>query len=125
MDDISAKLLDELGSGLPRVEPSSAAAADALKPEDLDRWRILLVEMVYLLNACFRDVQYWEGVRSEKDTFKQFAAVLLQLSRLPGHDGTIRITRRGSSHGKGSDKPDYQIRLGDLSIDAAIVSAVI
>jgi hypothetical protein len=125
MDEIAAKLLQELGSGLQKAETTSGPATDASRPEELDRQRILLVEMVYLLNACFRDVQYWEGVRSEKDTFKQFAAVLLQLSQLPGHDGTIRITRRGSSHGKGSDKPDYQIRLGDLSIDAAIVSAVI
>ena len=125
MDEIAAKLLQELGSGLNRAETSSAPATDASRPEELDRQRILLVEMVYLLNACFRDVQYWEGVRSEKDTFKQFAAVLLQLSQLPGHDGTIRINRRGSSHGKGSEKPDYLIRLGDLSIDTAIVSAVI
>jgi len=125
MDEIAAKLLQELGSGLKKADTSSAPATDASRPEELDRQRILLVEMVYLLNACFRDVQYWEGVRSEKDTFKQFAAVLLQLSQLPGHDGTIRITRRGSSHGKGSDKPDYQVRLGDLSIDTAIVSAVI
>lgn len=125
MDEIAAKLLQELGSGLQRTEASPAPATDASRPEELDRQRILLVEMVYLLNACFRDVQYWEGVRSEKDTFKQFAAVLLQLSQLPGHDGLIRIHRRGSSHGKSSDKLDYQIRLGDLSIDTAIVSAVI
>jgi hypothetical protein len=125
MDEIVAKLLQDLGNDALKAETPDAPAARAFQPEDLDQQRILLVEMVYLLNACFRDVQYWEGVRSEKDTFKQFAAVLLQLSHLPGHDGVVRIRRRGSSLGKGGDKPDYLIRLGGLSIDTSIVSAVI
>jgi hypothetical protein len=125
MDDISAKLLEELGSGLQKPEPSSAAPADALQPEDIDRWRILLVDMIYLLNACFRDVQYWEGIRTEKDTFKQFAATLLQLARLSGHDGVIRINRRTSAHGQGAARPDFIVRFGEISIETAIIATLI
>ena len=86
---------------------------------------MLLVEMVYLLNACFRDVQYWEGIKTEKDTFRQFGGILLQLARLPGHDGVIRISHRGAAQGKSSEKADYLVRFGDISIDTSIVSAVI
>ncbi len=125
MDDTAALLLQELSSTLPGNQPHPAAAAGALQPDDLDRQRILLVETAYLLNACFRDVQYWEGVKAEKDTFKQLAAVLLQLARLPCHDGTLSISRRSGAGAKAGDRPDYALRLGDLGIDAAIVAAVI
>jgi hypothetical protein len=108
MDDISAKLLEELGSGLQKAEPPAGAAASALKLEDLDRWRILLVEMVYQMNACFRDVQYWEGIRTEKDSFKQFAAALLQLAQ-PWPHGVIRMGRGESAHGKSGARPDYTV----------------
>ena len=125
MDEISAKLLDELGGGLPKAGPAAGVAADTLQPQDLDRWRILLVEMVYLLNASFRDVQYWEGIRAEKDTFKQLAAALLQLAQLPGHDGVIRINRRASAHGKSTARPDYDVRLGEISIETTIIASLI
>ncbi|HSO59889.1 MAG TPA: hypothetical protein VLR50_02535 [Desulfobacterales bacterium] len=125
MDEISAKLLQELGDNLQR-SPSpgqpTVATADAA---NLDRWRMLLVEMVYLLNACFRDVQYWEGIKTEKDTFRQFVGILLQLAQLPGHDGVIRINHRRAAQGKLSEKADYLVRFGDISIDTSIVAAVI
>jgi hypothetical protein len=128
MDETSAKLLQELGDSLQRGsgpgQPTAATAGTAVA-EDLDRWRMLLVEMVYLLNACFRDVQYWEGIKTEKDTFRQFGGILLQLARLPGHDGVIRISHRGAAQNKSSEKADYLVRFGDISIDTAIVSAVI
>jgi hypothetical protein len=124
MDETAAQLLQQLSRGLPGAQPPPAAAAEALAPEELDRRRILLVEMAYLLNACFRDVQYWEGVKTEKETFKQLAVILLQLAALPGHQGLLQINRR-SGQGKSGDRPDYLIRLGELCIDTAIVSAVI
>ena len=128
MDETSAKLLLELGDSLQRDsdpgQPSDATAGTAAAA-DLDPGRMLLVEMVYLLNACFRDVQYWEGIKTEKDTFRQFGGILLQLARLPGHDGVIRISHRGAAQGKSSEKADYLVRFGDISIDTSIVSAVI
>jgi hypothetical protein len=124
MDQTAAHLLQQLSNTLPGAEPSPAAAAETLQPEELDRRRILLVEMAYLLNASFRDVQYWEGVKTEKDTFKLLAAILLQLAKLPGHQGLLQINRR-SGQGKTGDRPDYTIRLGELCIDTAIVAAVI
>lgn len=125
MDDTAAQLLQELSNPLPGGQPPPAAAAESLQADEIDRRRILLVEAAYLLNACFRDVQYWEGVKAEKDTFKQLATVLLQLTRLPGHDGLLHINRRSGGQGKAGDRPDYSLRVGDLSIDTAIVAAVI
>ena len=122
MDETSAKLLQELGDSQQNDSgPGQPTAAENY----LDRWRMLLVEMVYLLNGCFRDVQYWEGIKTEKDTFRQFGGILLQLARLPGHDGVIRIGHRGAAQGKLSEKADYLVRFGDITIDTAIVSAVI
>lgn len=128
MDETAAKLLQELGDSLQRVSgpgQPTAATADTAAAEDLDRWRLLLVEMAYLLNACFRDVQYWEGIKTEKDTFRQFGGILLQLARLPGHDGVIRISHRGAAQGKSSEKADYLVRFGGISIDTGIVATVI
>ena len=128
MDETAAKLLQELGGSLQGDSgpgPPSATTAGTAAAEDLDRWRMLLVEMVYLLNACFRDVQYWEGIKTEKDTFRQFGGILLQLARLPDHDGAIRINHRGATQGKLSEKADYLVRFGEISIDTAIIAAVI
>jgi len=128
MDETAAKLLQELGDSLQRVSgPGQPAAATTgtVATADLDRWRMLLVELVYLLNACFRDVQYWEGIKTEKDTFRQFGGILLQLARLPVHDGVIRISHRGAAKNKLSEKADYVVRFGDISIDTAIVAGVI
>jgi hypothetical protein len=128
MDETSAKLLQELSDGLQKVsgpEPPTAATAAPAAEEDLDRWRILLVELVYLLNACFRDVQYWEGIKTEKDTFKQFGGILLQLAPLRGHDGLIRINHQGAAPGKLSEKADYLVRFGDIRLDTATIAAVV
>jgi hypothetical protein len=125
MDEIAAKLLEELGTGIQKNLPTAAPATNTRQTEGIDRQHVLLVEMIYLLNTLFRDVHYWEGVRSEKDTFKQFAAVLRQLSELPGHDGIVRIRRRRSSLGKDSGKLDYRIQLGETHIEAAVISTLI
>ena len=44
--------------------------------EQQDHWRMLLVDLVYLLNGTFRDVHYWEGVKSDKDTIKYIVKIL-------------------------------------------------
>ena len=128
MDETAAKLLQELGDGLQKASgprPPTAAATGLAAEEDLDRWRVLVVELVYLLNACFRDVQYWEGIKAEKDTFKQFGNILLQLAPLPGHDGFIRISHQGATQGKLSEKADYLVRFGDIRLDTATIAAVV
>ena len=59
--------------------------------ENLDIWRILLVDLAYLLSSYFVDVQYWEGVKSEKDTFEQLTRTLRKLARMPEQDRTLLI----------------------------------
>jgi hypothetical protein len=95
----------------------------------LDIWRILLVDMVYLLSSYFMGVQYWEGVKSEKDTFDQLMRTLKKLYRMPEQDGTVLIRFRGfpgggTGSGKGSEKSDYVVLFGKVSIDKATTNAV-
>jgi hypothetical protein len=118
--DLTDKLLQELGA-----ESGGPPAPAEVQTENQDRWRIVLVEVAYYLNACFRDVQYWEGIKAEKDTFNQLARALQQLRELPGATGAVRVTRRGTVVGKGADRPDYEIACAEIAIDTAAVAAVI
>ena len=93
--------------------------------EEMDQWRILLIDMIYLLNGSFRDAHYWEGVKAEKDTVKQFVQILDQLNQMPDQDGWIKIVFRGSPGTKISTKSDYVIRFGKLNVDIGATSAVI
>jgi hypothetical protein len=91
--------------------------------EALDMWRILLVDLAYLLSSYFVDVQYWEGVKSEKDTFEQ--RTLRKLSRMPEQERTLLIRFRGfPSAEKRSEESDYVVLFGSLSVDKTIVNAV-
>ena len=93
--------------------------------EQVDTWRILLVDLAYLLSSYFVDAQYWEGVKSEKDTFEQLMRTLRKLSQMPDHDGTILIRFRGfPSGGKMSEKSDYVVLFGKITVDKAIANAV-
>ncbi len=122
MDDLAARLLEELGGLSP---PEDSGGAPEMGGDGAEALQILLIEAVYLLNACFREVLYWEGRRSEKDSFQQLAAVLQQLGRVPGGGGILRIRRLRPTTGPGGPRPDLAIQLGDLQIDGAQVIALI
>ena len=104
------------------VEPNVAAVQSS---DQLDHWRNLLVDLVYQLNAAFRDVAYWEGVKADKDTIRDFVKILHELQQMPQNDGVVRIEHRGNPGTKVSEKTDYIIRFGDITVDVAAVSAVI
>ena len=131
MDESAEKLFQELGGiRIPAREKLSIQAAQGQsanlqeRQDDFDRWRILLVELAYLLNASFQDVQYWEGVKAEKNTFGQLIRTLQKLDQMSIHDGTIRINLRGSQTGKISEKVDYVIKFGEVTLDLAGISAL-
>jgi hypothetical protein len=86
---------------------------------------MLLVDLVYLINGAFRDVHYWEGVKTDRDTTKELVKILHELQQTTQNDGVIRIEHRGRSGTKVSEKTDYIIRLGDLEVDVAAVCAII
>jgi hypothetical protein len=99
--------------------PSNASEAQ------MDVWRILLVDLAYLLSSYFVDVQYWEGMKSEKDTFEQLSRNLRKLSQLPENDGSILIRFRGFPGGKKqSEKSDYVVLYGNITVDKDIANAV-
>ena len=89
MNDSADQLLQQLGQigstkdGPESTKPASPGAGTTPQPADeQDPWRILLIDLVYLLNASFQDARYWAGVKQEKDTFKQFVKVLQELDNL-------------------------------------------
>ncbi len=132
MNDSTDQLLAELGGlgSIPGPAPAGGkavnqAGAHLQSEEQKDHWRILLIDLVYLFNASFRDAHYWEGVKAEKDTFKQLVDILQELSRMPKNDGRVRIVYRGSQSAKVDSKADYVIRFGDLNVDVNATAAVI
>ena len=131
MNESAENLFAQLG-GTSTVAVKEPEAPENQKPiaglsdqdESLDNWRILLVELAYLLNASFRDAHYWEGVKAEKDTFRQFVRVVRELSQMPGHDHVIQIQFRGTQSSKHPEKIDYVITLGDVTIDMPAIAAL-
>ncbi|MGB5748597.1 MAG: hypothetical protein WBM69_16570 [Desulfobacterales bacterium] len=132
MSDSADILLQQLGGvRSPSGEPMSSRetvqpkGTDVQSSEQLDHWRMLLVDLVYQLNGAFRDVHYWEGSKTDKDSSKGFVKILHELQQMPPNDGVIRIEFRGNSGTKVSEKTDFIIRFGDLVVDVAAVSAMI
>ena len=132
MNNSADDLLEQLG-GLGSGQGASPAprkndeqtASNLQSTEKMDQWRILLVDLVYLLNASFRDAHYWEGVKTEKDTIQQFVNILRELKQMPEQDGRVKIVFRGSPGTKLDSKSDYVIRFGKLNVDIQAISAVI
>jgi hypothetical protein len=132
MSDSTDQILEQLGN-LGSAEGAAQAAqastklnSAGLQPTDKkDQWRILFVDLVYNLNSSFRDVSYWEGVKTEKDSACEIVKILHGLKEIPSSDHTVRISLRGSQGTKVSEKTDYVIRLGEFSVDFNAVSAVI
>jgi len=132
MSDSADILLQQLGGiGSPSGEPTSSRQTVQPKgnsvqsSEQLDHWRMRLVDLVYQLNGAFRDVHYWEGAKTDKDSSREFVKILHELQQMPPNDGVIRIEFRGNSGTKVSEKTDFIIRFGDLMVDVAAVSAMI
>jgi len=132
MSDSADNQLQQAGSigSSPAEAPSPQATvektvATVQSSDQMDHWRMLLVDLVYLLNGAFRDARYWEGVNADKDTIGEFAKILHELQQMPQHDGVVRIEHRGSPGMKIPEKLDYVVRLGDNRIDFAVVYAMI
>jgi hypothetical protein len=132
MDESSQKLLQELSSTGSRPSQGQSTPG-ATEPKALpmtedgeqDRWRVLLVDLAYLLNASFRDVTYLEGVKAEKGTFRQMIKVLEELDQMPVHDGFIHINLRGARNPKISEQADYVIRFGGITVDVPTVVSLV
>ena len=131
MEESAIHQFQQLG-GVGTPAPGKPAAQPETEPREtlpgegdqLDRWRMLLVELAYLLNGSFRDAHYWEGVKAEKDTFKQLVRIFSELDQKPGHGGTIQIHHRGARSGKIAENIDYVVTFDDLTIDVATITSL-
>lgn len=132
MNDIATTMLEQLGgTGTNEIDESSEQSSEefieglSAESNDLDKWHILLVELAYVLNASFRDVHYWEGVKKKQDTFLQLIKTLHELDRMPKHDKTVHINYRGSQLTDLPANLDYIIQFGDLVVDYNVVAELI
>ena len=132
MNDSTDRFLEQLGNLGSAGSTKPADQAD-VKPsagslpstDDQDNWRILLVDLVYHLNSSFRDVLYWEGVKTGKDSCQEIIRILYQLGEVPNDDRTVRLSLRGAASTRLSEKTDYIIRLGEFTVDISAIAAVI
>ena len=94
--------------------------------ENVDSWRILLVNLAYLMSSYFMDVRYWEGIEKEKNTFSHIVETLHELDQMAGHDGTILIRYRGLPGGSGTqEKVDYVMEFGKVVVDSITVPGMV
>lgn len=122
-----------LPDGNPKSQAEPTSTRSVQKParsewqttESMDKWRILMVDLVYTLNAAFRDVYYWQGVKTDKDSCGEIVRILHKLKQLPNHDRTVRVMYRGSPGTKLSQKADYIIKLGEFTVDIAAINGVV
>jgi len=90
-----------------------------------DRWRILLVELAYLLNEFLRNASDPKSPKAEKDTFRQLIKVVDELDQMPVHDGFVHINLRGAPGPQISEPADYVIQYGAIAVDVPTVVSLI
>jgi len=121
--------LKRIDSGRTSDEHGFEAEANAQNKDEeraQDIWQSRLIDMVHFLSAYFMDVQYWEGVDAEKDTFEQLSQTFTQLAELPVQQEPVLIRYRGlPTASKGSARADYVVSLGDLMVDASVAPGMI
>lgn len=90
-----------------------------------DRWRILLVELAFLLNDFFRIASDRKSLKAEKNIFRQLIKVVDELDQMPVHDGFVHISLRGVRSPEISEPADYVIQYGGVTVDVPTVVSLI
>lgn len=86
--------------------------------KQLDLRRVLLIELAHLLSSLFMDSRYWEGVKTQKDTFSKLLKNLTLLGEKAGTGRGVLIQYRGSpSETIEFQRNDYVIFFDGLILD--------
>ncbi len=94
--------------------------------EQLDSRRVLLIELAHLLSSLFMDKRYWEGVKTQKDTFSKLLKNLSQLKKKAGPGRGVVIQYRGSpSETIEFQRNDYVILFDGLMLDLTGAASVV
>lgn len=128
LDKEAEELFQKLG-GIQKREALSVIGeiARACQEEQAkyDPWRILLIELVYEVCACFLHDEFFKGSLTTENHIQQLIEKVRKLSEMPNHDGQIFVKYRGL-HG-GDINPvelDYLISFGDLIINLESAQAL-
>ena len=125
MDKSAQKRLQELRTIGNR--PPELKSTPKPKHEDgkLDRWRILLVELIYLIHTAFQNDPEGTDAKPQRDTIRQLSRILDELDQMAVHDGFVRISHCGNSSPNLAEPMGYMIQFGQISIDShAVVSLI-
>jgi len=119
--DVDRRPYDKTQKSVSRPsEPSSD------KQKSNDPLRIHLIQVAYLLSAAFMDKRYWQGVKTQSDTFEKLTQVLAKLNAAKAVGSDLLIRHRGFQTGtKVSSKNDYVIRFGSITLDSVNATALI
>lgn len=94
--------------------------------EQLDSRRVLLIELAHLLSSLFMDKRYWEGVKTQKDTFSKLLKNLSELKKKAGSGRGVVIQYRGSpSETIEFQRNDYVILFDGLMLDLTGAASVV
>jgi len=121
LDGDAEELFKKLG-GIEKREALSIVGkvASAYEEEQarFDPWRILLLELVYEVCACFLHHEFFKEGLSTKDHIERVVEKVERLSEMPDHDGQLFIKYRGlHSSDINPIELDYLISFGGLIIN--------
>jgi len=121
LDGDAEDLFKKLG-GIEKREALSIVGkvASAYEEEQarFDPWRILLLELVYEISACFLHHEFFKEGLSTKDHIDRVVEKIERLSEMPDHDGQLFIKYRGlHSSDINPIELDYLISFGGLIIN--------
>jgi len=110
---------------VPRTSDQMSDSLDR-EEEQLDIWRILLVDMVHLIGSFLSDGRLLEGALSENRTFNELFSVFSKISKRPIHDGSVLIRYRGvPKRSTLTGKIDYHVMFGDIAVDIDMVQNIV
>ncbi|MBW1741194.1 MAG: hypothetical protein JRJ42_08695 [Deltaproteobacteria bacterium] len=121
LDKEAEELFQRLG-GIEKREALSIIGeiARAYQEEQVqaDPWRILLIELVCEICACFLHHEFFKGNLTKEDYIERIVEKVKKLSEMPNHDGQIFIRYRGlHSSDIHPIELDYLISFGGLIIN--------
>jgi hypothetical protein len=132
LDEAAQQLFQQLGGIAEREDHRAPAGTNGLtkslinEQKKQDIYRLLLIDCAHLLATYFKDADLIAKPDAERACFRQLAATLEQLAKIPIHDGGLLIRFRGfPSEPSTPERLDYEIFLGNHHITTASVQGML
>lgn len=91
------------------------------KEKRKDAYRLLLIELIYLISVAFPEVDFPEGIHSKKEFYQRFINIIKKMILLPKKGRAIILRYRGEKiRQEAASLRDYVIFWGDIILDFQI-----